>query len=58
MKLMSRIGLLSLTMLLLGRGLLQAADGPELIPQTVTAVVALKAPSITLKEASAFVNDV
>jgi len=58
MRSLLRMKVVSLSLLLLCGGMLHAAEGPDLIPQSASMVIRLQAPKTTIKEASAFVNDV
>lgn len=58
MRSLLRMKVVSLSLLLLCGGMLHAAEGPDLIPQSASMVIRLQAPKTALKEASAFVNDV
>ena len=58
MRLCVRLGVYCLSAMLVSGSLLMAAEGPELIPQTVTYVIRMQAPKTTIKEASSFVDQI
>lgn len=67
MRLMPKLGALTLGALLIAQGIVvglcassevRAAEGPDLIPDSAAAVIYMKAPKTTLKDAAAFVDDI